>query len=393
MGDDNFKSFLKVSALLLIFVLIIYIPQISEHKSTKSFFNSFKESLSSESENEQATMEDEVTKKPNSNSGSNNGGDTPIFEEEDFDDYEDDDDYYDDDDDDDNNDDDNNENEGSNNETEDNETEDNESNSFGGGNMGDDIYSIITDFETGSLSEHWNSQFARSDSGIIVSDIVRNGNYAIKMNVRYGDVAVQHDLIYNKSRVELSMKLPYADEYPMDGSVVYYGWSVYFPEDFYYNYSVEHDGFNIVGQWFHRPEVGQSWEEWENNHGGKKGSPSVSIRYEELEDGTHGLGILTRPNVESPSTNIASKEIQLGEWNDIIFGVKWSMTNDGYIEAWLNGAKFTDGKYYAKNMYTSTPKNLKLGLYRGPNVLSENDIYYDEIRIGGSYEEVDPSNY
>ena len=95
MGDDNFKSFLKVSALLLIFVLIIYIPQISEHKSTKSFFNSFKESLSSESENEQATMEDEVTKKPNSNSGSNNGGDTPIFEEEDFDDYEDDDDYYD----------------------------------------------------------------------------------------------------------------------------------------------------------------------------------------------------------------------------------------------------------------------------------------------------------
>ena len=69
------------------------------------------------------------------------------------------------------------------------------------------------------------------------------------------------------------------------------------------------------------------------------------------------------------------------------------MENDGYIQAWLNGGSFTDGKHTAKNMYTSTPKNLKLGLYRGPNVLSENTIYYDEIRIGGSYEEVDPSNY
>lgn len=372
MGDDNFKSFMRVSALLLVFILIIYIPQISEHKSTKSFFNSFKDTLSTESEGEKDKLEDEVTKKPIPDTNSNHANE-PFFDEEDFNDYEDDNDgdYW----------------------EEDNETDDNETGFFGGGDFGDDVYSIVTDFETGSLSEHWNSQFARSDSGMIVSDIVRNGNYALKMNVRHGDVAVQHDLIYGKSRVEISLKEPYADEYPMDGTPVFYGWSVYFPEDFYFNHSVEHDGFNIVGQWFHRPEAGQSWEEWENNHGGKKGSPSVSVRYEELADGTKGLGILTRPNVDTPSTLIGEKEIRLGEWNDIIFEVKWSMENDGYIKAWLNGSPFTFEKYYAKNMYTSTPKNLKLGLYRGPNVLSENNIYYDEIRIGGSYEEVDPNNY
>lgn len=386
MADIGFKNFLKVSSLILVFTLIVYSPTLIQNTKTKEVVNVIKDTFSSQSSNpNSATQEDpskteKIPAKENPSGETedpppNNGGDQ---DEDNQDDSSGNDDLGDD---------------SGNNDDNNNESENNESNNNESGNFGEDIFSIVTDFESGSISDHWNTQFARSDSGIIVSDITRNGNYALKMNVRHGDVAVQHDAIHGKSRVELSLKLPYADEYPMDGRPVFYGWSVYFPLDFYFNHSVEQDGFNIVGQWFHRPEVGQSWEEWENNHGGKKGSPSVSIRYAELEDGTTGLGVLTRPSVNSQSTLIGERAIRLGEWNDIIFEIKWSMENDGYIQAWLNGGSFTDGKYIAKNMYTSTPKNLKLGLYRGPNVLSENTIYYDEIRIGGSYEEVDPNNY
>lgn len=370
-GDSN--GLMRVSALLLVAVLIIYIPLFLSSHSSKEMVKSMKDVVSSQSSSDNDPKIDssgEKTIVP----------EDPITAEEDP--------YVEDDQEEDSNDEDEEVDEGDSNDEENNDT-----NSSGGGSFEDDIYSILTDFESGSISEHWNTQFARSDSGVIVSDIVRNGNYALKMNVRHGDYAVQHDALNDKSRVELSLKLPYADEYPMDGRPIFYGWSIYFPQDFYFNTSVERDNFNIVGQWFHRPDPGQSWEEWENNHGGKKGSPSVSIRYEELADGTTGLGILTRPNVNSQSTLIGEREIQLGQWNDIIFEIKWSMENDGYIQAWLNGGSFTDGKHTAKNMYTSTPKNLKLGLYRGPNVLSENTIYYDEIRIGGSYEDVDPNNF
>ena len=391
MGDGDFNHFLKMSSLILIVVVIMYIPFILKNPMAKNTIESIKSTLTSQESNQGDIISEDkpiLEKIPDSGASSGETEDPPLDDGDNQGDNNNNDNNNND-----NNNEDNNNNESGNNESENNESNNNESGNNESGNFGEDIFSIVTDFESGSLSEHWNAQFARSDSGIIVSDITRNGNYALKMNVRHGDVAVQHDAKYGKSRVELSLKLPYADEYPMDGRPVFYGWSVYFPTDFYFNSSVEHDGFNIVGQWFHRPEANQSWEEWERNHGGKKGSPSVSIRYEELADGTTGLGVLTRPNVNSQSTLIGERAIQLGEWNDIIFEVKWSMGNDGYIQAWLNGGSFTDGKYTARNMYTSTPKNLKLGLYRGPNVLSENTIYYDEIRIGGSYEEVDPSNY
>lgn len=368
MRDSDYHHLFRVALLLFIAVSLVYLPFIIETKDANKVINTFKKSISPNTQSQGTgslpNVDQEGTPIPQPVPA-------PDYDQGSDDDYDDHDDYYDD--------------------YDDNEEDNGDDNS--GGTFGNDVYFLESDFETGSLSDHWNTHFARSDSAEIVSDVVRNGNYAIKMNVRKGDIAIPNDAENGKSRVELSLKSPYADEYPMDGTPVFYGWSVYFPEDYYFNHSIEHDGFNIVGQWFHRPEPGQSWEEWDNEHGGKRGSPSVSIRYEELEDGTHGLGILTRPNVESISSVIGEREIQLGEWNDIIFEVKWSMNNDGYIKAWLNGAPFTTTKHYAKNMYTSTPKKLKLGMYRGPNVLSENNIYYDEIRIGGSYEEVDPSNY
>ncbi len=394
MGDTGFKNFLKVSSLILVFTLIVYSPTLIQNTKTKEVVNVIKDTFSPQSSNPNSATQEDPSKtekvplpppSPTTQDSDTQEADNNEDEEES---------------DDENNNGDNDENneeddEDSGGDSSDSDSDKDESNDLGDGNLDSDIYFIETDFESNSIPGFWHTQFARPGSGVIVTDITRNGNYALKLNVKHGDYAVQHDAIHGKSRAELSLREEYADEYPMDDRPIFYGWSMYLPEDYYFDQGITHDGFNILGQWYHRSDLanGETWEDWLNAHGGKGMPPSFQVRYEEQADGTTGLGLVWKPYPDTIAELIASKEINLGEWNDIIFEIKWSTDNDGYVKGWINGESFTNGKIHGRNMYNPTPKNLKLGLYRGPNVLSENNVYYDEIRIGGSYEEVDPSNY
>lgn len=255
------------------------------------------------------------------------------------------------------------------------------------------ILFLETDLEDESIPSYWNVQMNNSESIVVVDDIVRNGDYALRFNVDYLDFAVAYDPLNNKSRAELSMEDGTADLFPMNGEPIFYGWSIYFPLGYEYNVSAQ-DNYNIVGQWFHRPDIGsgESWEDWFEKYDGKRMPPPVHVEYEELITGEKGIGIAWKPTPETPASNIGDVEINLGEWNDLIFEIKWSNEDDGYIRAWLNGVMFTE-KLNIINMYNPTPKKLKVGLYRGPSARMENTVYYDDIRIGGSYEEVDPNNY
>ncbi len=256
------------------------------------------------------------------------------------------------------------------------------------------ILSLETNVDDGGISSFWNLQINNSESITIVDDISRNGDYSLKFNVSYLDYAVPADWPTNKSRAELSLREEYADQYPMNGEPIFYGWSIYFPPGYEYNISAP-DNFNIIGQWFHRPDIGngQTWEDWFDLYDGKRMPPSLHLEYAELITGEKGIGLVWKPTPETPAASIAEKEINLGEWNDIIFEIKWSTDTDGYIRGWLNGELFTADPFYGINMYNPTPKNLKVGLYRGPSARMNNYVYYDEIRIGGTYEEVDPNNY
>ncbi|MBT4577344.1 hypothetical protein HOM13_03865 [Candidatus Woesearchaeota archaeon] len=255
------------------------------------------------------------------------------------------------------------------------------------------ILFLETDLEETLIPDYWNIQKNNSESIVIVDDIVRNGDYALKFNVDYLEFGVPFDVSNNKSRAELSIEDITANLYPMDGRPIFYGWSIYFPLGYEYNVSAP-DRYNIVGQWFHRPDIanGETWEDWFIKYDNKRMPPSVHVEYEELITGQRGIGIAWKETPETPATNIGDVEINLGEWNDLIFEIKWSTETDGYIRAWLNGVMFTE-KLDIINMYNPTPKKLKVGLYRGPSARMENTVYYDDIRIGGSYEEVDPNNY
>ena len=85
----------------------------------------------------------------------------------------------------------------------------------------------------------------------------------------------------------------------------------------------------------------------------------------------------------------------MNEWNDLIYNIKWSKRDDGYLNFWINGKQvvyFSGQTYYIRA--TKGPY-FKFGLYAigaDSSMKSETHvIYFDEYRRGSSYEAVDPA--
>jgi hypothetical protein len=64
------------------------------------------------------------------------------------------------------------------------------------------------------------------------------------------------------------------------------------------------------------------------------------------------------------------------------------------MEVWLNGNLITpfngtDNKYYKRNLFNRAGNYFKFGQYRGKDKTSNtNIIYFDEVKIGSTYDEV-----
>ena len=62
-------------------------------------------------------------------------------------------------------------------------------------------------------------------------------------------------------------------------------------------------------------------------------------------------------------------DIKKGRWYTIRVNIKWSLTNQGYIAAWLNGMPFTPhngihNKVFGANLYNNIENTFKFGFYR-----------------------------
>ncbi|MEO0469141.1 MAG: polysaccharide lyase [Bacteroidota bacterium] len=239
----------------------------------------------------------------------------------------------------------------------------------------DSIPVLNSNFDDGLPDDQWNYQVA-TDSSIQILDKPERNGYALRMMVQPGDIAIQGDQGTGKNRAEIAMKESTGDRYPVN-SEVWYSWEFMVPEDYEYSET----SFQIIGQFHHRGT----------------GSPSIAIHYgeDELRD-QDGIAIFHRRNLEDPATEITRVEIEKGKWNQMIWHVRWSIEEDGFFESWLNGERITvgtfydeNGKVFAQNSYDCEPKVLKLGLYRGPGFTTRNVVWFDNIRIGNSYEEVE----
>ncbi|MGJ5642993.1 heparin lyase I family protein [Formosa sp. S-31] len=92
-------------------------------------------------------------------------------------------------------------------------------------------------------------------------------------------------------------------------------------------------------------------------------------------------------------STIAVKKIELNNWIDIVIEAKWSRSNSGYIASWLNNEPFTPfngvhNKVYGANMHNESPVYFKFGQYRYFDDSHIHQIYFDELRIGDSFDQV-----
>jgi hypothetical protein len=109
-----------------------------------------------------------------------------------------------------------------------------------------------------------------------------------------------------------------------------------------------------------------------------------------VDEGREALLLVARASPAAPPRVLGERAIQRGVWIDLVFHVKCSTGNDGFVQAWANGRSFTKGTMAGPTLYSPASNYLRIGLYRGKGVPTTNQVYLDEVRLGASYQSVAP---
>jgi uncharacterized protein (TIGR03382 family) len=209
------------------------------------------------------------------------------------------------------------------------------------------------DFETGNLSQWSRAQSVASDRLLVVSDVVRDGKYAVKVTVRKGDDPInasgnRNELLY------LSRETP--------GQEYFYKWSTLFPK-----------GYPSSNAW-------QLFAQWHQD--GCCGSPPLEF---------YVMGEEMRMRVGGNSGKILWRgALVRGNWNDFVLHVKWSADPKvGFVELYKNG-QIVVPKTMAATQFGREKNYLKLGLYRDSSIAAVGTVYHDGFTMGTTLADVMP---
>ena len=229
-------------------------------------------------------------------------------------------------------------------------------------NQAQHTYMFVGGFESGDLCQ-WDKLGSNNTANSkieIVSDIVRAGNHAIKVTL--GPNVAHQDK--GKDRSELVQRTQGGRSKP--GDEKYYGFSVLLPEQF----ESGKEYFFSVTQW----------------HGYDTDIPPLTLEY------VHGKLQMHRGRGRNI---IMLGSVEKGRWFDMVFHVKWSANEDGFVEVWKDDVLISRSKGPTLNGpaakgFKQYGTYVKFGGYRGKYIKSIQSFYLDEYRIGNSYAEVVP---
>ena len=173
----------------------------------------------------------------------------------------------------------------------------------------------------------------------------------------------------------------------MTGEEYWYGWSIYFPEDYpiVYPTSVMHGQFHGQG----------SGADWHFHTDFKKGY----YFYREVgKDDPPPMHFA--PNFDGGRSFKLIPEYKLrGKWHKIEMHAKWSQGKDGFIVIYVNDEKKVD---YKGPTLTGSYNYFKYGIYRSflSRYYKENNVdevpgqivYYSNVQRGKIREEIQPGN-
>jgi hypothetical protein len=214
------------------------------------------------------------------------------------------------------------------------------------------------DFETGDLSE-WAKTGIRGQNATprnvqVVTDIVQQGKYAVKVTIHEDDVFNPQQLRAQIGGPKITVE---------EGSDTYMSFSLYMAEapkdrdNFFYWEGQPPPRYNNVMTWWVEPKEG----------GG------TLIKY--------GTGNLGRNGV------LWEAEFSTGKWHRLAMHIHWSEDPEkGVAKLWFDGKPVLDKKVKTKgaeNVYFCQP-----GIHRSPHRPSVDSIYFDNFILADTLEEV-----
>lgn len=170
----------------------------------------------------------------------------------------------------------------------------------------------------------------------------------------------------NGIRAEMSVNYPY-----QVGDVVRYQWKMRLPEDF--KADEPRNRWWVMGQWHDQPDPakGETWAGFPGR------SPPVSFNYLR-KDGKDLLSLL----VGSPRMQSAGVlPIRRGVWHALEVVIKWSQSADGKVAVFLDASKEPVLAATGPNMHNGYQHYLKLGMYRHPDIATENRLEIRDVSI------------
>lgn len=140
------------------------------------------------------------------------------------------------------------------------------------------------------------------------------------------------------------------------------------------NSYVESGDWQIICQFHDQPDAsaGETWANYPSH------SPPVSVKYK-----NGGIVIAVYSWETNQIMDLVSVPIEKDTWYNLKLEIKWSLKNDGYVRAFLNGVAVmkADNKqiYYGRNCFNKASNYVKIGLYRSNDIMTYGEIYFDNV--------------
>jgi Polysaccharide lyase len=207
-------------------------------------------------------------------------------------------------------------------------------------------------FETGDIGTGWEwgkSQYqaGTTDRLVRVSSTLAEGDYSLRVTVKANDL---HSGGERAEVVQTSTANPHFKE----GDIVHYYWWTLFPSSF------------VTSSLWH------VWTQWHQ-------TSDTACCVPDLEFVLHGntIGLWVYKNRDA-SDILWSAPLQLGHWYRFQLIVKWSTTNQGFVQLWVDGKNVVNTFHITLDP-TSTPYStyMKQGLYRHKDINHDQTIYHD----------------
>ncbi len=167
-------------------------------------------------------------------------------------------------------------------------------------------------------------------------------------------------------RAEVSVDFPHHE-----GDTVRYEWRFMVPTNFVSD--APKNRWWVIGQWHDQPDRSKN-ESWD---GFPSRSPPVLIGLGET-NGSLAIGFAYGPQ---QSTNLGPLPIKRGEWNRIAMVIHWSQGPSGSAQLFLDDMAKPALIAKGPNMHNGFQHYLKFGMYRHPEIATQNWIHFDDVKI------------